>query len=267
MKVSPHYKPSDAEWDRLSELFRRVEDDDPHGEIEMFLIAFAFPKSQWAYCRPVQHAIDFGAPRTWLLSNPYRAPDFFATICGPNPESSVQLTDRFTKVLKDAGELIRRAGYESPFEKQLGIKLVNPEWFWFAAMIDTLLPLWTDWDPPIPGSGVPGGDQDKSLLCDIFNSGQPFPDNPPQCNSFLRIKNAAGCAFKTIETLRQLFQPPSAPSTVENGTPPAEKPAGTARLKEPSREAFAAYRVHMLLGKNQTETAKTMTEKFHRPVS
>lgn len=38
-------------------------------------------------------------------------------------------------------------------------------------------------------------------------------------------------------------------------------------INEPSREAFAAYRVHKLLGKKQTETAEILTREFGFPVS
>jgi hypothetical protein len=38
-------------------------------------------------------------------------------------------------------------------------------------------------------------------------------------------------------------------------------------LKEPDKEAFSAYRVHKLLGKNQTETAEMLTREFCRSIN
>lgn len=47
--------------------------------------------------------------------------------------------------------------------------------------------------------------------------------------------------------------------------PPVKR--SRALLKEPTTEAFAAYRVHKLLGKKQSETATILTKEFHHPIN
>ena len=57
----------------------------------------------------------------------------------------------------------------------------------------------------------------------------------------------------TAQPAGQMQEPPVKPSR--------------ASLKEPTKDAFAAYKVHKLLGKNQPETATILTKQFSRPVT